>query len=189
MIVGSSLGRLRVQESVVEPRLLFTNSHFIPQQRAILVPNELLVPRFCPFQSHRTLQVPVKSSLAVVRYESFGSGEVLLQNTHALLLQSPPADSHTRISSVVHATLIPGVGTPEWSSALLTAQQCCTSASSFVCLQVVGLKDRHRHRSRCMLTGTKKRFDAKNAPAHRTHTRWNRNGSVSRVLLRRIEHF
>ena len=44
MMVGST--SFRVQEFVVKPRPWFTDSHLVPQQRAILVPNELLAPRF-----------------------------------------------------------------------------------------------------------------------------------------------
>ena len=64
---GIELQRFRVQNFVVEPRPSFTNSHLLPQQRAILVPKELLAPRFCPFQSHHTLQVLVEYSLVIIR--------------------------------------------------------------------------------------------------------------------------
>ena len=63
MIVGSSLSDFVLKSFVVKTRLSSTDSHLIRQQRAILVPNELLAPRFSPFQSHRTLEVLVESSL------------------------------------------------------------------------------------------------------------------------------
>ena len=63
---GIEFQRLYIQEFVVEPQPSFTKSHLIPQQRAILVPNELLALRFGPFQSHGTLKVLVRSYLAVI---------------------------------------------------------------------------------------------------------------------------
>lgn len=61
--LGIEFQRFRVQGDVSEES--FTNSHLVPQQRDILFPTDLLAPRSCPFQSHRTLQVPMYSSLIV----------------------------------------------------------------------------------------------------------------------------
>ena len=59
MVMGWSFSLFCVHEFVVEPRSSFTNLDPIPQQRGILVPNELLAPRFSAFQSHCTLAVHV----------------------------------------------------------------------------------------------------------------------------------
>ena len=67
MIVGWSFERFRVLKHVVKLRPSFTNSHFIPQQRSVLVPNDVLAPRFSSFQSHPTLTVLVESPLVAIR--------------------------------------------------------------------------------------------------------------------------
>ena len=71
------LGSISCSNVGVEPRPSSTNSHLIPQQRAIHVPIELLSPRYSTFQSHRTFQALIRPLLVVVRYESFCFGEVL----------------------------------------------------------------------------------------------------------------